>query len=117
MATLPALDAKRTCSGSIESILYLHENASERRPRRQFQVVADVITLDSIPTFWRSAISPWHLTPVLFWCCFLSRQPRKMRGQYRSPKEKAFISDGQAVWFHVPAEGSSARRRRENRTT
>ena len=27
-----------------------------------------------------------------------------MRWEYRSPKEKLFISDGQAVWFYLPAE-------------
>jgi outer membrane lipoprotein carrier protein len=32
------------------------------------------------------------------------KKPRKMRWEYRSPKEKLFISDGQAVWFYVPAE-------------
>ena len=32
------------------------------------------------------------------------RRPGKMRWEYRSPKEKLFISDGQAVWFYLPAE-------------
>jgi len=32
------------------------------------------------------------------------KKPRKMRWEYRSPKEKLFISDGQAVWFYLPAE-------------
>jgi outer membrane lipoprotein carrier protein len=27
-----------------------------------------------------------------------------MRWEYRSPKEKLFISDGQDVWFYLPAE-------------
>jgi outer membrane lipoprotein carrier protein len=27
-----------------------------------------------------------------------------MRWEYRSPNEKLFISDGQAVWFYLPAE-------------
>jgi len=32
------------------------------------------------------------------------KKPRKMRWEYRSPKEKLFISDGQVVWFYQPAE-------------
>ena len=32
------------------------------------------------------------------------KKPRKMRWEYRSPKEKLFISDGQEVWFYVPSE-------------
>jgi outer membrane lipoprotein carrier protein len=32
------------------------------------------------------------------------KKPRKMRWEYRSPKEKLFISDGQTVWFYLPAE-------------
>ncbi len=32
------------------------------------------------------------------------KKPRKMRWEYRSPKEKLFISDGEAVWFYLPAE-------------
>ncbi len=32
------------------------------------------------------------------------KKPRKMRWEYRAPKEKLFISDGQAVWFYLPAE-------------
>jgi outer membrane lipoprotein carrier protein len=32
------------------------------------------------------------------------KKPRKMRWEYRSPKEKLFLSDGQSVWFYVPAE-------------
>jgi outer membrane lipoprotein carrier protein len=32
------------------------------------------------------------------------KKPRKMRWEYRSPKEKLFVSDGQSVWFYVPAE-------------
>ena len=32
------------------------------------------------------------------------KKPRKMRWEYRSPKEKLFISDGTAVWFYLPAE-------------
>jgi outer membrane lipoprotein carrier protein len=32
------------------------------------------------------------------------KKPRKMRWEYRSPSEKLFISDGEAVWFYLPAE-------------
>ena len=32
------------------------------------------------------------------------KKPRKMRWEYRSPKEKLFISDGELVWFYLPAE-------------
>ena len=32
------------------------------------------------------------------------KKPRKMRWEYRSPREKLFISDGQVVWFYLPAE-------------
>ena len=32
------------------------------------------------------------------------KKPRKMRWEYRSPREKLFVSDGKAVWFYVPAE-------------
>lgn len=32
------------------------------------------------------------------------KKPRKMRWEYRSPREKLFISDGQSVWFYLPAE-------------
>ncbi|MFZ3265292.1 MAG: outer membrane lipoprotein carrier protein LolA, partial [Terriglobales bacterium] len=32
------------------------------------------------------------------------KKPRKMRWEYRSPKEKVFVSDGRVVWFYVPAE-------------
>ena len=34
----------------------------------------------------------------------LLKKPRKMRWEYRSPKAKLFISDGQSVWFYLPAE-------------
>jgi len=34
----------------------------------------------------------------------LLKKPRKMRWEYRSPKEKLFVSDGQSVWFYLPAE-------------
>jgi len=32
------------------------------------------------------------------------KKSRKMRWEYRSPKEKLFISDGEVVWFYLPAE-------------
>ena len=32
------------------------------------------------------------------------KKPRKMRWEYRSPKAKLFVSDGQSVWFYLPAE-------------
>ena len=32
------------------------------------------------------------------------KKPRKMRWEYRSPKEKLFVSDGNSVWFYVPTE-------------
>jgi outer membrane lipoprotein carrier protein len=32
------------------------------------------------------------------------KKPRKMRWEYRSPSEKLFVSNGQAVWFYLPAE-------------
>ncbi|MGA2004424.1 MAG: outer membrane lipoprotein chaperone LolA [Terriglobales bacterium] len=32
------------------------------------------------------------------------KKPRKMRWDYRSPREKVFVSDGRIVWFYVPAE-------------
>lgn len=32
------------------------------------------------------------------------KKPRKMRWEYRSPKQKLFISDGESVWFYQPAE-------------
>jgi len=32
------------------------------------------------------------------------KKPRKMRWEYRSPKEKLFLSDGKAVWFYLPEE-------------
>jgi outer membrane lipoprotein carrier protein len=31
------------------------------------------------------------------------KKPRKMRWEYRSPKEKLVISDGEAVWMYLPA--------------
>jgi outer membrane lipoprotein carrier protein len=32
------------------------------------------------------------------------KKPGKMRWQYRSPREKLFVSDGQFAWFYVPGE-------------
>ena len=32
------------------------------------------------------------------------KKPRKMRWEYRSPKEKLFVTDGKDVWFYLPAE-------------
>jgi len=32
------------------------------------------------------------------------KKPRKMRWEYRSPRVKLFVSDGQSVWFYLPAE-------------
>jgi len=32
------------------------------------------------------------------------KKPGKMRWEYRSPREKLFVSDGQAAWFYVPAD-------------
>jgi outer membrane lipoprotein carrier protein len=32
------------------------------------------------------------------------KKPRKMRWEYRSPRQKLFVSDGQSVWFYLPAE-------------
>ena len=32
------------------------------------------------------------------------KKPRKMRWEYRSPKEKLFVSDGELVWFYLPEE-------------
>ena len=32
------------------------------------------------------------------------KKPRKMRWEYRSPRVKLFVSDGESVWFYLPAE-------------
>jgi outer membrane lipoprotein carrier protein len=32
------------------------------------------------------------------------KKPRKMRWEYRSPREKLFVSDGKVVWFYLPTE-------------
>jgi outer membrane lipoprotein carrier protein len=38
-----------------------------------------------------------------------SKKPGKMRWEYRSPREKLFVSDGKDAWFYVP-EDRQARR-------
>jgi outer membrane lipoprotein carrier protein len=37
------------------------------------------------------------------------KKPGKMRWQYRSPKEKLFLSDGKDAWFYVPGEPQARR--------
>jgi len=32
------------------------------------------------------------------------KKPGKMRWEYRSPKEKLFLSDGHTAWFYVPGD-------------
>jgi outer membrane lipoprotein carrier protein len=32
------------------------------------------------------------------------KKPGKMRWEYRSPKEKLFVSDGRSAWFYVPTD-------------
>ena len=32
------------------------------------------------------------------------KKPRKMRWEYRSPREKLFVSNGQVVWLYLPSE-------------
>jgi len=32
------------------------------------------------------------------------KKPGKMRWEYRSPREKLFVSDGKEAWFYVPAD-------------
>jgi outer membrane lipoprotein carrier protein len=32
------------------------------------------------------------------------KKPGKMRWQYRSPREKLFLSDGKDAWFYIPGE-------------
>jgi outer membrane lipoprotein carrier protein len=32
------------------------------------------------------------------------KKPRKMRWEYRSPREKLFLTDGENAWFYVPGE-------------
>lgn len=35
------------------------------------------------------------------------KKPGKMRWEYRSPREKLFVSDGKDAWFYVPADGQA----------
>jgi outer membrane lipoprotein carrier protein len=35
------------------------------------------------------------------------KKPGKMRWEYRSPREKVFISDGQSAWFYVPSDNQA----------
>jgi outer membrane lipoprotein carrier protein len=37
------------------------------------------------------------------------KKPGKMRWQYRSPKQKLFLSDGKDAWFYVPGEPQARR--------
>ncbi|MFZ0284424.1 MAG: outer membrane lipoprotein chaperone LolA [Terriglobales bacterium] len=37
------------------------------------------------------------------------KKPGKMRWQYRSPREKLFVSDGKDAWFYVPGEAQVRR--------
>ena len=37
------------------------------------------------------------------------KKPGKMRWEYRSPKEKLFVSDGKDVWFWVPGDRQARR--------
>lgn len=37
------------------------------------------------------------------------KKPRKMRWEYRSPREKVFLSDGQEAWFYLPGERQARR--------
>jgi len=37
------------------------------------------------------------------------KKPGKMRWEYRSPREKLFVSDGKLVWFYVPADRQARR--------
>jgi outer membrane lipoprotein carrier protein len=37
------------------------------------------------------------------------KKPGKMRWEYRSPREKLFISDGRTVWFYVAADRQARR--------
>ena len=32
------------------------------------------------------------------------KKPGKMRWEYRSPKDKVFVSDGKSAWFYVPSD-------------
>ena len=41
-------------------------------------------------------------------------KPGKMRWEYRSPKEKLFLSDGKDVWFYVPQDGQARKSKARN---
>jgi outer membrane lipoprotein carrier protein len=42
------------------------------------------------------------------------KKPGKMRWEYRSPKEKLFVSDGRDVWFYVPGDRQVERSQLKN---
>jgi len=37
------------------------------------------------------------------------KKPGKMRWEYRSPREKLFVSDGKTAWFYVPGDRQARR--------
>ena len=37
------------------------------------------------------------------------KKPGKMRWEYRSPREKLFVSDGKAAWFYLPGDRQARR--------
>src|SRR5258708_985924 len=37
------------------------------------------------------------------------KKPGKMRWEYRSPREKLFVSDGKDAWFYVPSDRQARR--------
>ena len=38
------------------------------------------------------------------WGTLWLKKPGKMRWEYRSPRDKLFLSDGKDAWFYVPGE-------------
>jgi hypothetical protein len=44
------------------------------------------------------------------------KKPGKMRWEYRSPREKLFVSDGRDAWFYVPGDRQVRKRKRESWT-
>ncbi len=38
-----------------------------------------------------------------------SKKPGKMRWEYRSPRDKLFVSDGKVAWFYVPGDRQARR--------
>src|SRR5712675_2944691 len=42
------------------------------------------------------------------WTLWL-KKPGKMRWEYRSPREKLFVSDGKDAWFYVPGDRQARR--------